>query len=132
MRTDFSHLEQFRHTKLGEPLATKERDHFGAFFVPYGKIGFVIIVSDGAEEGPGKGWEHVSARVKGTNEKNDRCPTWEEMCWIKQLFWEDEECVIQYHPPRSEYVNNHSFVLHLWKRTDSEFLRPPSILVGLK
>lgn len=131
MRTDFSHLEQFRHTKVETRMATKEGDHFGAFFVPHGKIGFVIIASDGVEEGPGKGWEHVSARVKGNTEKENRIPTWIEMCWIKQLFWEDTETVVQYHPPRSEYVNNHGDVLHLWKWTDGEFPRPPSILVGI-
>ena len=132
MRTDFSHLERFRHTKPGAALATKEGDHFGAFFIPYGKIGFVVIVTDGNEEGPGEGWEHVSARVKGHTAKDDRCPTWEEMCWIKQLFWEDDETVIQYHPPRKEYVNCHPFVLHLWRNTKTEVIRPPSILVGPK
>lgn len=132
MRTDFSHLEQFRHTKEGTNFATKEGDHYGAFFVPHGRIGFVIIVSDGMEEGPGEGWEHVSARVKGHDTKDERCPTWEEMCWIKQLFWEEEECVFQLHPPRSEYVNNHPFVLHLWRNTKIDPPRPPAILIGIK
>ena len=52
-----------------------------------------IIASDGF------GWEHVSVS------RRDRCPTWEEMCQIKALFWDEDDCVIQYHPPRSEYVN---------------------------
>jgi len=132
MRTDFEHLEQFRHTKVGMPLATKEGDHFGAFFVPHGKVSFVIIASDGAEPGEGEGWEHVSARVSGHVEKDNRPPTWTEMCWIKQLFWEDDEACVQYHPPRKDYVNNHPDVLHIWRYTKSEIPRPPSILVGIK
>ena len=33
----------------------------------------------------------------------------------KALFWDEDDCVIQYHPPRSEYVNNHQNCLHLWR-----------------
>ena len=73
----------------------------------------------------GEGWEHVSVSLE------HRCPTWEEMCFIKDLFWGDEDCVIQYHPPKSEYVNNHSYCLHLWKPVGSFVATPPKILVGI-
>jgi hypothetical protein len=79
-----------------------------------------VIASDGM------GWEHVSVS------RNDRCPTWDEMCQIKALFWDEDDCVIQYHPPRSEYVNNHPNCLHLWRPIGVELPMPPSILVGLK
>ncbi len=91
----------------------------GAFFVPNraGKtkglstrettrVPLKVIASDGM------GWEHVSVSL------TTRCPTWEEMCFIKDLFWGAEACVIQFHPPESEYVNNHSFCLHLWRPTE--------------
>lgn len=78
-----------------------------------------IIASDG------EGWEHVSVSLPY------RSPTWEEMCKVKDLFWDDEDCVIQYHPPKSEYVNNHPFCLHLWRPPD-KVDTPPSILVGIK
>jgi hypothetical protein len=55
------------------------------------------------------GWEHVSAEADG------RTPTWDEMCWIKSLFWDPEECVIEYHPPASKYVRDNSYRLHLWR-----------------
>lgn len=71
------------------------------------------------------GWEHVSVSRK------DRTPTWDEMCQIKQLFWDDEDCVVQYHPPRSEYVNNHQFCLHMWRIVGGHFPMPPSIMVGM-
>ena len=38
----------------------------------------------------------------------------------------------QFHPPRSEYVNNHPNCLHLWKPVGAEFSMPDSILVGIK
>lgn len=61
-----------------------------------------------------------------------RTPNWKEMCHIKDLFWDSEDCVVQYHPPQSEYVNNHEYTLHLWRPIDQDLPMPPSILVGLK
>jgi len=52
------------------------------------------------------------------------------MCFVKDLFWEEEECVIQFHPPLSRYVKNHSWCLHLWKSTREAIPMPPPILVG--
>lgn len=54
-------------------------------------------------------WEHVSVSLQ------NRCPTWEEMCLIKDIFWEEEETVIQFHPKKSEYINRHPYTLHLWR-----------------
>lgn len=85
-------------------------------------IKFRVVSSDGA------GWEHVSVSI--ANKK--RCPTWEEMCMIKNLFWSEEDCVIQYHPPKSQYVNNVGNCLHLWKPTNSNIPIPDSWLVGIK
>jgi hypothetical protein len=76
----------------------------------------------------GMGWEHVSISIPMEN----RCPTWPEMCFVKSLFWDAEDCVIQYHPPEKEYVNNHEFCLHLWRKKDENFETPPSIMVGTK
>lgn len=75
----------------------------------------------------GEGWEHVSV-----SPLNGSMPTWEDMCLIKDMFWEDDKCVVQYHPPKSEYVNNMSNCLHLWRPIALEIPIPPSLLVGLK
>jgi len=93
----------------------------GAFVVPlkYGQQVFVIA-SDAF------GWEHVSVSRK------DRCPLWDEMCQIKDMFWDAEDCVVQFHPPASEYVNNHPRCLHLWRQIGTEFALPDSLLVGIK
>lgn len=80
-----------------------------------------VIFSDGM------GWEHVSVSTP------NRTPNWSEMCFIKSLFWDDEDTVVQFHPPRSEYVNNHQHCLHLWRPNDGQTMpMPPSILVGFK
>ena len=115
--------EQFRATaanKAFDPryLSTAEDGMNGSFVVPYLTEILRVIVSDG------EGWEHVSVSLR------HRCPTWGEMCYIKDLFWEAEECVIQYHPPKSEYVNCHPFCLHLWRPTAGEILLPPKCFVG--
>lgn len=83
-----------------------------------------IIASD---EG---GWEHVSIHV--SRNKQLRTPNWNEMCFIKNLFWDEEDVVIQYHPKKSEYVNNHPNTLHLWRQIGVEFPTPPMNYVGTK
>jgi len=67
-------------------------------------------------------WEHVSVSLP------DRCPTWDEMCFIKSIFWDDDETVVQYHPPKSDYVNVAKNCLHLWMYR-GEMPRPPKIYV---
>lgn len=67
--------------------------------------------------------------VSPCSKKRKTCPTWEEMCVIKEMFFEPEERVVQYHPPESEYVNSHPYCLHLWRYTVAEFPHPPAIFV---
>lgn len=98
----------------------------GLFTVPIKNSAFKSILIVIATNG--MGWEHASISVY----KQNRCPSWEEMCAVKQLFWTDEETVVQYHPPKAEYVNNHPYCLHLWKPIKGEIILPPSILIGIK
>lgn len=102
----------------------------GAFCVPVGPAWLYLIASDGSEWAdsglPGEPWEHVSVSVRGEK----RCPTWDEMCAVKRLFWDDEECVVQFHPPLSEYVNHHPYTLHLWKPVGVNLPTPPAECVG--
>lgn len=101
---------------------------YGAFFVhgPCGKTLKIISSGGNADDPVGAGWEHVSVSVER------RTPNWLEMSFVKNLFWDEDECVVQFHPPKSDYVNNHAFVLHLWRHKTLEFPRPPSIMVGDK
>jgi hypothetical protein len=76
------------------------------------------------------GWQHVSVSLES---RPNVPPKWSIMCHIKDLFWEDEDVVIQIHPRKSEYVNYHPGCLHLWRCTDGrEQPTPPSIFVGPK
>lgn len=92
----------------------------------------LIIASDGSdalELGISR-WEHVSVHVEESGKQ--RTPTWGEMCQVKNLFWDEEDAVIQIHPPKSDYVNNHEHVLHLWRPLDKDLPLPESIMVGIK
>jgi len=97
----------------------------GAFNVPGPRgVRLAIIADDGCDPEDPTGWQHVSVSVRG------RTPTWEEMAFVKDLFWGPEEAVMQLHPPRSQYVNCHPNCLHLWRPLDVRIPLPPSILVG--
>jgi len=76
----------------------------------------------------GCGWEHasVSPYAKRT------VPSWDDMVRIKDIFWKDDESVIQVHPPKDMYVNNMPNCLHLWRCTYKDMILPPSVLVGIR
>lgn len=95
----------------------------GCFKVYVNNRSFFVVASDGG------GWDHVS--VTPCNRKRQTCPTWEEMCAIKDMFFYPEEAAVQYHPPRSQYVNNHPFCLHLWRpnRDGEKIPLPPKMFV---
>lgn len=75
----------------------------------------------------GAGWDHVSVCPL-----NGSMPKWEDMCMIKDMFFEDDEWVVEFHPAKSEYVNNMPNCLHLWRPQDEKMPTPPSILTGVK
>lgn len=94
----------------------------GIFKVHINGRSFKVIASNGG------GWEHVS--VSPWSDSRKACPTWDEMCEIKDMFFDPDERVVQYHPPKSEYINMHPYCLHLWRPTTVEMPFPPSIFVG--
>lgn len=57
------------------------------------------------------GWEHVSVSPK----KKFNIPTWNDMCIVKDVFWNSEEEAYQIHPKKNEYVNSMNNCLHIWK-----------------
>jgi len=72
----------------------------------------------------GLGWEHVSVS------REDRCPVWEEMEYVKHRFFQGHETAVQFHVPPEDHVNRHPFCLHLWRPVGVKFPRPPGYLVG--
>ena len=103
----------------------------GMFFIQASRKnrGLVIIASDDGAEG--NRWEHVSVRAV-SNKGGDAIPNWEEMCIVKELFWDTEDACVQYHPRESEYVTANRFVLHIWRPRDTTLPEPPYWMVGNK
>lgn len=94
----------------------------GAFRIQYKERTLRIISSMGTYSVE-QGWEHVSVSLQ------DRIPSWMEMCYVKDLFWEPHECVVQFHPPKMHYKNIHPNCLHMWRNASIEFPLPPINLV---
>lgn len=71
------------------------------------------------------GWDHVSVSVVDSEET----PTWAEMCWVKDEFFDPHEVVLQYHPAKRNYVNIHPGCLHLWRPQKDKIHTPPLYMV---
>lgn len=128
-------VERYRHCPPHAPeMKTAAADGMnGVFLIPIKNdkkqvlYCLFAIVSDGRND-PEYPWEHVSVTVASQR----RTPTWEEMCMIKDLFWEDDECVMQLHPSKADWISQHPFCLHLWRPLDLAIPLPPSMAVGVK
>lgn len=115
------HVPNHFRIRQGPAGSTEADGNNGAFQFSRGKVcKYLIVASDG------EGWEHISVSMLGQK----RCPTWAEMCMIKNIFWDDEDWVVQYHPARSEYVNVCETCLHLWRPTTVALPTPPKWMVG--
>ena len=116
-------IEKFRIV-VGELASSAFDGRNGAFIIRRpGGVWLCVIASDGSGRKEchlsGASWEHVSVSLP------DRCPTWGEMCWVKELFWGEDELVMQFHPPKKVAVNRHEYCLHLWKPVGVEIPLPP-------
>ena len=78
---------------------------------------FFFVCSNGC------GWDHVSVSLR------NRCPSWNEMCIVKDIFFSESECCVEYHPAKEDYVNMHPYCLHIWKPQDCEMPKPPKLFV---
>lgn len=70
------------------------------------------------------GWEYAAVSTQ------HRCPSWEEMAFIKSSLWPPESCVVEFHPPQSQYVNVHPYCLWLFRPVGGGMPRPPVEIVG--
>jgi hypothetical protein len=126
-------MKKLSHELLKHKQAGLKGEIEGRYYFRHPKIkGYLIcvIASDGL------GWDHVSVslqdhRIPKKPKAVERCPNWEEMCFVKDIFFEESETVIQYHPPKESYVNTHPFCLHLWKNQNIDIEVPERILVGV-
>ena len=121
MKTNWQLLNEGR-VRRGS-FASEDSDGFnGAFQFRINGLPIQCIVSDGEL------WQHVSVSIHGSTQP----PSWSIMCQIKDMFWGDDEWVVQYHPPANCYINNHPGVLHLWRSPTQPFPLPDPLMVGIK
>ena len=121
------HVPESYRIREGSTASDESCGNNGAFWLPAPRSGendLWVIASDGM------GWEHVSVHAEDLHGRN-HTPTWDEMCRVKDTFWDGEDVVMQLHPKRSEYVNQHPHVLHLWRPVAQEIPQPPTICVGI-
>ncbi len=115
-------VPEHRRVTTGIAASSAADGNNGCFIIKHGDVRLFVIASDGG------GWEHVSVTIPGVN----RCPTWEEMCRVVAAFWDKDDCIVQFHPPKSEHVNNHPYCLHLWRPIGHNIPTPPTMMVGIK
>jgi len=127
----FPEKNRIEFKKFGRP-----GEPHGAFqlYSPFRPRHSLLVIANDANE-HSFGWQHVSVRggkpsIIPSRGYVDCLATWDEMNWVKDIFWDAEETVVQFHPAKSQYVNFNPFVLHLWRHAEKEFQLPPGILVG--
>jgi len=105
--------EKHRALLQGYPRGDEQN---GAFHVK--EIGLRIIISSGA------GWEHASVS------RMSRMPTYTDMEWVAQTFWEPTDTLMQLHVPKKDHINEYEYCLHWWRPVDdSRIPRPPDWMV---
>lgn len=124
-------IDEIKQTS-GIVIKKEGKDGFGGTVFPIEyKNGKVKIVKDIDKAlhfmfSWGCGFEHLSVSTP------IQCPTWEQMCKMKDIFWRDDEVCMQLHPKKEDYVNCMQYCLHIWRPIDKEIPMPPSIMVGLR
>jgi len=128
MRDELHSKLKAGRVRTGPFWSNDSHGHNGCFLVvgPTGAELKIIASDDREAPETSLGWEHVSVSLR------NRCPNWPEMSFVKGLFWEGEETVVQFHPPESTYISNHPYCLHLWRNRLTGHALPPPILVGVK
>jgi hypothetical protein len=113
---NLSHLNAFRIRLWGE--IGDERN--GAFVLPNGHPASSLVLRViASSEG---GWDHVSVSTK------TRCPSWAEMAYVRELFFEPHEIAVQFGLSQNgpvPYINDHPFCLHWWRAHDVAYPMPP-------
>jgi hypothetical protein len=120
---------EFPHQYSKEHPFMPHDEHGGYFKIPHPKFkghSFLCIATTDKE------WEHVAVSICLQGCISSRCPTWEEMCFVKDQFWNLEAPVMQLHPAKSEWISNHPYCLHLWRPKIQPIPLPPSEMVGIK
>ena len=101
-------------------LCSSDEDGFnGHFLVPLEGELWHVRLSDGM------GWRHLSI----SNAQRKVLPNWTVMRRAKEAFFDDESWAVQFFPPRSEYINDCEWALHVWECLDEKLPTPSFVLV---
>ena len=98
-------IDELKKTRISIKNYKENDGGWGICYLPPEKKEIKVIFSFG------DGWDHVSASYA------HRCLTCEN------------EIVMQLHPAKKDYVNLHSYVLHLWKPQNVDIPIPDKIMV---
>lgn len=107
---------------LKSPLITKitgTGDDGAMFEFKYKVRKYEVIASNGG------GWDHVS--IYPLHQKHT--PSWDVMCILKNMCFNDDEVVMELHPAKKDYVNLAEYCLHLWKPQYEAIPTPPKLFV---
>lgn len=116
----FEEIKNNKQLKILSWRDEEETSFRGEWFDPLsGKRYFIIFTAS-------FGWEHLSVSTPS------KTPSWDVMCKLKDVFWNEDEVCMQLHPAKSDYVNMHEHCLHIWKPINEVVPTPPSIMVGFK
>ncbi len=117
-------LEKYRIR--GGEWGTESGERCGAFLVPspVGSASLRILACSADAQGNESDWDHASVSVGGS-----RTPNWREMCFVKDLFWREDEVVMQLHVAKDDHVNRHEYCLHLWRPAREAIPLPPKEMV---
>lgn len=98
-----------------------DREGVFAFLSPHSKARTTLRCVASSDYG----WEHVSV---STDKR--RCPTWEEMAYIRGKFFAPDEVVMELHVAAKDHISIHDYTLHLWRPQEAEIPLPPHWMVG--
>ena len=77
--------------------------------------GRLAVILSANTELDDKRWLHLSVSMMGDP---DRLPSWGDLLEVRNLFLGEEALCLHLVPPKSEHVNIHAGVLHLWHCMD--------------
>lgn len=94
-------------------------DTCGVFLIPHPLGAKLRVIASS-----GEGWDHLSISLE------HRCPTWNEMDYVKRMFFKEDEVAMQLHVTPKEHINCHKYCLHIWRPHNEVIPLPPSYFVA--
>lgn len=101
LKSPFLHIQNHTSQLLRSMGAEFAID--GTYTDPVTRKVWVFVFSDEPN------FEHLSVS------SHNKTPDWDTMAKIKDVFFQDEEECVQFHPKKSQYVNLMEHCLHIWR-----------------